>query len=60
MMTAAIAARLDQKFGTWDPKTAIQVEKLVSEIIDWADANALDLMTSRQIQQEVLDLLDED
>jgi hypothetical protein len=29
-------------------------------IIQWTDADALDLMRSRRVEQEVLDLLDED
>jgi hypothetical protein len=36
------------------------VEKLVAEIIDWADADALDLMRSRHLEQEVLDIIDAD
>lgn len=55
----AVAARLDQKLQHWDASRATEVERLVGEIIEWADAEALDLMRSRQREQEVLDLLDE-
>ena len=44
---------------SWTPETAEQVETLVSEIIRLADANALDLLRSRAVEQEVIDILDE-
>lgn len=56
----AIAEQLDRKLSNWKPETASEVERLVGEIIDWADADALDLMRSRHLEQEVLDLLDAD
>jgi hypothetical protein len=55
----AIAQKLDQKLESWDAGKAAQVQQLVSEIIDAADADSLDLVSSRQRTQEVLDLLDE-
>lgn len=55
----AIAERLDQKLVTWPLETASQVEQLVSEIIELADADALESLRSRQVEQEVLDLIDE-
>ncbi len=55
----AIAQKLDQKLESWDAARAAQVEKLVSEIIELADSDGLDLLPSRQITQEVLDTLDE-
>ncbi len=54
----AIAEELDRKLAGWKPETASEVEKMVSDIIDWADADALDLMRPRHLQQEVLDILD--
>jgi hypothetical protein len=36
-----------------------QVRKRIAEIIDLADQDALDILRSRDIEQEVLDLLDE-
>jgi hypothetical protein len=55
----AIAQKLDLKLETWDAKKAAQVERIVSEIIDAADSDSLDLVASRQVTQEVLDHLDE-
>ena len=56
----AIAERLDQKLIVWDANTAHEVEHLVEEIIELADAEGLDILRSRRVEQEVLDLLDED
>jgi hypothetical protein len=55
----AIAQKLDQKLESWDASKAAQVEQLVSEIIEAADADSLDLIPSRRVTQEVLDLIDE-
>ena len=55
----AVAERLDQKLQHWDAARAAEVERLVREIIEWADAEALKLVRSRRREQEVLDLLDE-
>lgn len=54
-----LAMELDEKLKHWDPATCQQVENLVSEIIELADSDALDLMRSRTVEQEVLDLLDD-
>ena len=59
-LMTAIAEQLDRKLAAWKPETAVEVERLVSDIIDWADADALDLMRSRELEQEVLDVLDAD
>jgi hypothetical protein len=56
----AIAEHLDRKLAAWGPETVSEVERLVGDIIDWADADALDLMHSRDLEQEVLDVLDAD
>jgi hypothetical protein len=55
----ALAERLDTKLRQWKPDTAEQVRQRVAEIIDLADQDALDVMRSRAVEQEVLDLLDE-
>ena len=55
----ALAEKLDKKLRQWQPTTAHEVEQRVEEIIESADADALDLLRSRQHEQEVLDLLDE-
>jgi hypothetical protein len=54
----AIAKKLDAKMNRWKPETAKKVEKLVAEIIELADSDALDVVRSRQVEQEVLDILD--
>lgn len=54
-----VAERLDAKLREWTPATAEQVRQRVNEIIDLADQGALDIMRSRVVEQEVLDLLDE-
>ena len=42
------------------PTRCCEVERLVGEIIEHADNDVLDLLPSREVTQEVLDLLDED
>ena len=59
-MTTAIAEQLDHKLVAWAPETASRVEHLVADIIEWTDANALDLMHTREMEQDVLDLLDDE
>jgi hypothetical protein len=54
-----LAERLDAKLREWKPEIAEQVRQHVAEIIDLADQGALDVMRSRAVEQEVLDLLDE-
>lgn len=54
-----LAERLDQKLREWSPETAEQVRSQVVEIIELADQGLLDIVRSRQVEQEVLDLLDE-
>jgi hypothetical protein len=55
----AIAERLDVKLSTWKPEVSREVRAVVSDVIDAADNDALDLLRSRAIEQEVLDQLDE-
>lgn len=55
----AIAEKLDIKLGKWKPEISEEVRALVSEVIDAADNDALDLIRSRAVEQEVLDQLDE-
>jgi len=54
-----LAERLDAKLRQWEPNTAEQVRRRVSEIIEAADQNVLDVGRSRAAEQEVLDLIDE-
>jgi hypothetical protein len=54
-----IAEKLDKKLTTWQPEIAAQVEQIVTDVIELADAKVLDLLPSRTVVQEVLDTLDE-
>jgi hypothetical protein len=54
-----LAERLDRKLREWSPETAEQVRNQVAEIMELADQGVLDLVRSRRVEQEVLDLLDE-
>ena len=54
-----LVERLDAKLREWKPNIAAEVRERISEIIDLADRDALDIMRSRAVEQEVLDLLDE-
>ena len=55
----ALVEKLDTKLCEWEPNTAAEVRKQVSEIIDLADQDILDIMQSRSVEQEVLNLIDE-
>ena len=54
-----LAQRLDAKLREWKPDLAAQVRQRIAEIMDLADEDVLDVMRSRAVAQEVLDLLDE-
>jgi hypothetical protein len=55
----SLAEKLDVKLNQWQPNIAEQVRQSVTEIIEMADQDTLDILRSRAIEQEVLDLLDE-
>jgi hypothetical protein len=54
----AIAKKLDARLSRWTPETAKKVKQLVAEIIELADHDALDVVRSRKVEQEVLDIID--
>ena len=54
-----LAEKLDAKLREWEPNVAATVRERILEIIDLADQDALDIMRSRAVEQEVLDLLDD-
>lgn len=54
----ALAEQLDIKLREWAPETVAQVRQCVAEIIALADHDVLDVMRSRVVEQEVLELLD--
>jgi N-acyl-L-homoserine lactone synthetase len=55
----ALLEKLGMRLREWSPDTATQVRQVVAEIIDLADHDALDLVRSRVVEQEVLDIIDE-
>ena len=54
-----LVEKLDAKLREWEPNIAATVRERITEIIDLADQDALDIMQSRAVEQEVLALLDE-
>jgi hypothetical protein len=54
-----LAETLNVKLARWQPDVAELARQFIVEIIDLADQNALDILRSRYVEQEVLDLLDE-
>ena len=54
-----VVMELDEKMKSWAPATCQQVAELVGQIIELADSDSLDLLRSRTVEQEVLDLLDD-
>jgi hypothetical protein len=55
----ALTEKLGIRLQQWKPEVANQVRQRVSEIIEMADQDALDILHSRTVEQEVLDLIDE-
>ncbi|NJK39833.1 MAG: hypothetical protein HC835_21345 [Oscillatoriales cyanobacterium RM2_1_1] len=55
----SLAEQLNLRLQQWEPEIAEQVRQRIQEIIKLADQNILDLMRSRSVEQDVLDLLDE-
>ncbi|NEQ70940.1 MAG: hypothetical protein F6K21_36710 [Symploca sp. SIO2D2] len=54
-----LAEKLNTKLQEWQPDTVEEVRQLITEIISLADQGNLDILRSRRVEQEVLDLLDE-
>jgi len=55
----ALLEKLDAKLKEWKPETAAEVRQRVAEMMALADEDALDLMRSRAIEQEVFDIFNE-
>ncbi|BAB72296.1 hypothetical protein ACN23B_01680 [Anabaena sp. FACHB-709] len=55
----ALIQELDTKMRQWQPEIVKQVRQSLAEIIELADQDALDILRSRIVEQEVLDLIDE-
>lgn len=56
----AVIETLNAKLQEWQPDIADQVRQQILEIMEMADQNTLDLLRSRSVEQEVLNILDED
>lgn len=50
---------MDTKLREWKPQVSEEVRERITEIIESADTDALDLTRSRAVEQEVLNILDE-
>jgi len=55
----ALAEKLDARLREWKPETATEARERITEVIELADHDVLDIARSRAAEQEVLDLLDE-
>jgi hypothetical protein len=55
----ALIQELEIKLRQWQPATVEQVRRYLVEIIELADQDALELLRSRLVEQEVLDIIDE-
>ena len=55
----ALAEKLDARLREWKPETAAEARERITEVIELADHDILDVVRSRATEQEVLDLLDE-
>ena len=53
-----LVEKLHLRLREWKPETANDVRTRLSEIIEMADLDALELCRSRTVEQEVLDLID--
>jgi hypothetical protein len=54
-----LAEKLDARLREWKPDTAAEARERISEVIDLADNDVLDVARSRAAEQDVLDMLDE-
>jgi hypothetical protein len=50
--------KLNNKPSEWQPRIAQEVRESIAEMIEWADHDSLDIMRSRAVEQEVMDILD--
>jgi hypothetical protein len=54
-----LVEKLDTRLRQWRPETVAEVRQRIVEIIDLADQGALDLLRSRAVEQQVLNMVDE-
>ncbi|MBD2358890.1 hypothetical protein H6G41_30560 [Tolypothrix sp. FACHB-123] len=55
----ALVETLDTKLRQWNPDVAEQVKQYVAAIIEMADQDALDILRSRDADQQALDSSEE-
>ncbi|MFN7865559.1 MAG: hypothetical protein ACK5N2_04260 [bacterium] len=55
----ALIQELEIKLRQWQPATVKQVRRYLVEIIELADQDGLELLRSRLVEQEVLDIIEE-
>jgi hypothetical protein len=55
----ALVKKLDARLREWKQETAAEARERISEVIELADHDILDIARSRAAEHEVLDLLDE-
>ena len=55
----ALAEKLDARLREWKPDTAAEARERITEVIELADHDNLDIARSRAAEQDVLYLLDE-
>jgi hypothetical protein len=55
----ALTEKLEMKLQEWKPEISDRVRQYILEIINLADRDVLDLVPSRTVEQDVLDLIDE-
>ena len=55
----SLSSDLDLKLRQWRPDIAQQVRQYIAEIMQLADQDSLDILRSKLVEQDVLDLLDE-
>jgi len=55
----ALAEKLDARLREWKPEIAAEARERITEVIELADRDVLEITRSRAAEQEVLDLLDE-
>lgn len=55
----ALAEKLDARLRKWKPDVAEEARERITEVIEFADQDLLDVARSRAAEQDVLDLLDE-
>ena len=58
MFMDALAEQLDSKLREWKPEKADLARQRIVEIIEATDQDALDVLGSRRVEQEVLELID--